>query len=91
MIENLRELRAKVRQQDRALRVLVEVLAFYADPETWFAVSLLGDRPCGPIADDHGKTGHPQLPVKPGKRARKALLKVAKILKVEENPMSQKV
>lgn len=30
-------------------------LSFYADPEEYFAVGILGDRPCGAFADDYGE------------------------------------
>jgi len=58
---------------------LVEALEFYADPETYFAISFLYDPPCGEFADDFeelsGELGHPDGSewTKPGKRARAAL------------------
>ena len=33
---------------------LERALAFYADPGNYFAVSVYGDRPCGPFFDDVG-------------------------------------
>lgn len=60
-------------------KLLAEALAFYADPETYFAISMLPDRPCGEFVDDfetlEGALGHPDGGkwVKPGKRAREAL------------------
>lgn len=30
----------------------IEGLCFYADPDTYFAMSFLADRPCGEFADD---------------------------------------
>lgn len=42
-------------------------LAFYADPDTYFAIGFVCDPPCGGFAEDVDKTG------KPGARARAAL------------------
>lgn len=50
---------------------LLGALEFYADPETWFAVALFPDHPCGEIVDDFSDTE--ALGEKPGKRAREAL------------------
>ena len=57
------------------VKELIDALNFYADPETWHAVMLWGDRPCGEIADDYSEDhGHPDYdrPM-PGARARQAL------------------
>lgn len=34
---------------------LVEALMFYADPDTYFAVMVYGDSPCGEFVDDIGE------------------------------------
>ena len=47
------------------------VLAFYADPDTYFAIGIFPDPPNGPFMDDFSKTA--ELGHKPGKRAREAL------------------
>lgn len=60
---------------------LREALEFYADPDTYFAIAVFADAPCGDFADDFeeldGDLGHPGggAWVKPGKRARAALAK----------------
>jgi cell division septum initiation protein DivIVA len=54
-------------------------LEFYADPETYFGVAFMADRPCGDFVEDFekltGDLGHPDGGAweKPGKRARAAL------------------
>lgn len=50
---------------------LIEALLFYADPGTWFAVSLWTDQPCGAISEDYGEIEG--LGQKPGQCAREAL------------------
>jgi hypothetical protein len=56
-----------------------EALEFYADPETYFGVAFMADRPCGDFVEDFeeltGELGHPDGGAweKPGKRARAAL------------------
>lgn len=59
----------------RIIGVLSEALHFYADPETYFAIMMVGDSPCGPIIDDFSDDhGHPQLDGnRCGKTAREAL------------------
>jgi hypothetical protein len=58
------------------LKSAEETLAFYGDPETYFAIGFLPDRPCGEFEDDFeeldGALGHPGGGswTKPGKRAR---------------------
>jgi len=46
-------------------------LAFYADPETYFAIGVFPDPPCGDFINDYSDT--PALGQKPGKTARNAL------------------
>ena len=55
---------------------LREALAFYADPETYFAIAVLADRPCGEFADDFSEVWWEPargMEEKPGKRAREVL------------------
>ena len=47
---------------------LADVVRFYADPETYFAIGFLPDRPTGPFMEDFSKT---YLGVKPGRFARR--------------------
>ena len=65
---------------------LVEALTFYADPETYFAVSVFGDPPCGAFAsdigtleylDDHGNVVDTEH--RPGEYARTVLADVLNI------------
>jgi hypothetical protein len=63
-------------------REVLDALAFYADPETYFAIAFLPDRPCGPFEDDFEELtgplahpdGHPWT--KPGRRAREVLFRL---------------
>jgi hypothetical protein len=51
-------------------------LEFYADPDTYFAIGIFADPPCGEFIDDFSEHGHPEYPagdMRPGKRAREAL------------------
>lgn len=49
------------------LSMAIQALYFYADPSTYFAISILGDRPCGELVDDISDT---HIGFKPGKLAR---------------------
>lgn len=46
-------------------------LEFYADPDTYFAVAVIGDPPCGEFVDDFGPDN--EGIERPGLRARAAL------------------
>jgi hypothetical protein len=64
------QLRARIEALEAALR-------FYANPETYHAIAMLGDRPCGEFADDFSedewtKESGYHRPM-PGKIARAAL------------------
>ena len=51
-------------------------LAFYADPDTYFAIGIFPDPPCGDFMEDyseHGSDDYPHGDQRPGKRAREAL------------------
>jgi hypothetical protein len=50
---------------------ILDALHFYADPETYFAISLIPDPPCGDFIEDFSET--PELGMKPGKKAREVL------------------
>ena len=43
----------RVEELEEALTLACETLLFYGDPDNYFAVSIIGDRPCGIIADDY--------------------------------------
>ena len=57
-------------EKDKQILKLVKTLAFYADPDTYFAVGFFPDSPNGPIMDDFSNT---DLGKKPGKLARETL------------------
>lgn len=65
--------------RDKALRTCMRALKFYANPESYFAIAVWADPPCGGFAKDYSDTGT-DLGVRHGKRARKALADVKKIL-----------
>lgn len=54
---------------------LSEALCFYADPDTYFAIGFLADKPCGEFiddfSDDHGFNDYDRS--MPGKLAREVL------------------
>ena len=53
------------------IRNLENVLMFYADPSTYYAIGFVGDPPAGEFLDDFSHTH--ELGYKPGRRAREAL------------------
>ena len=55
---------------DRRIKKLTSALLFYASPDTYFAVGMFPNSPCGPIMKDFGDT---YLGKKPGALARRAL------------------
>jgi hypothetical protein len=55
---------------ERAFLLAFGIVNFYADPDTYFAVSLIDDPPSGAIMHDFGPTNLPTR--KPGRRARLA-------------------
>ena len=82
---NRRSHQRMVRRHDRALIVAIETLTLYAHPESYHAIRLLCDRPCGWFADDVSKTGHPHYDRKMhGAAARKALVKIQKLVTQNE-------
>jgi len=59
------------------VRVLREALAFYADPDTYHAIGIFADPPCGEFSDDFDADHHDAPIFRPGKRARAALAATA--------------
>lgn len=57
-------------ERKKAFFFLFGTLEFYADVDTWFAVMLMPDPPCGNIVRDYGYVDDRR---KPGRRARIAL------------------
>ena len=62
---------------------MIEVLKFYASPETYFAIGFLPDPPCGEFINDFSETHI--LGYKPGKSAREVLDKLVKLAEEEDN------
>lgn len=59
---------------EAALRTAVEALGFYADPESYFAVAIAGDPPCGDFAYDFDEQhSRPDMGPRHGKLARETL------------------
>jgi hypothetical protein len=52
---------------------LIDVLEFYANPDTYFAIGFMADRPAGDFTEDFSET---ELGLKPGKRAREILARL---------------
>lgn len=62
-------------RQLAAYEQVLSAVAFYADPESYHAIAVLPDPPCGEFWEDFGEDhGHPDYdrPM-PGKRARAAM------------------
>ena len=69
----------KLKADNERLR---EALEFYADPETYFAVAFMADRPCGEFADDRSEVTREidgQCVYVPGQRARTTLAQPERI------------
>ena len=58
-----------------AFRAAEKALRFYADPESYVAVLIVGDPPCGEFVEDQSDTGKP-YGWRHGMRAREALAKL---------------
>ena len=65
---------------NRALQIAVETLAFYMSPDTYHAIAFIPDPPCGEFMDDFKKVDGR---ARPGKRARLAFRKIARIMQVK--------
>lgn len=69
------EQRDRLEAAERRVQGLESALRFYADPDTYFAIGVMGDPPCGEFLDDFenlGGEGNLE-DWKPGKRARSVL------------------
>jgi len=64
---------------DRALQAAIRALAFYMNPDTYWAIGFLQDGPSGDFMKDFERVDGA---MRPGKRARAAYKKIAKILQV---------
>jgi hypothetical protein len=59
-----------------AFEEILSALEFYASPDTYHAIAIWPDPPCGEFMDDyseHGDSIYPPGDQRPGKRAREAL------------------
>jgi len=62
---------------NRIIDKLIDALSFYADPDTYFAIGILPDKPCGAFIDDMSEDhdGDYNRPM-PGKLARQTLREI---------------
>ena len=68
--------------------IMVATIAFYADPDTYFATFIVPDRPAGAINDDWSTHDHPDYEegdIRPGYAARKALSLIGVLDNLPEN------
>lgn len=67
-------LTAKVAALEASCAAMREALRFYANPETYYAIGIFPDPPCGEFIDDFsGVEDHRGVTPRPGMRARQAL------------------
>lgn len=62
----------EIKELEEKLQEAVDIINFYADPMTYFAVAFLDDKPSGEIMQDFSET---ELGFKPGEKAREWILK----------------
>ena len=62
----------------KKVKILTKALHFYADPNSYFAIGILSDGPCGEFAGDFSTTydNFGEKTWKPGKLARETIVKV---------------
>lgn len=68
------EVEKKIEKLEKEREILLETLLFYASWETYFAITVMGDPPCGPFIDDFSdvETEYGFNTWRPGRRAREA-------------------
>jgi hypothetical protein len=73
--DTLQSLRAERDEANRRSKELLSVLAFYANPETYYAIGFIPDRPCGEFETDFdSEYEHEDMQgPRPGARGRKAI------------------
>ncbi len=69
----------KNEKYEKALIIAIETLGFYAQPENYHAIAIVGDRPCGEFAYDVSMIKRYDRKM-PGKLARTTLNKIQKIV-----------
>lgn len=60
----------KMGEDKEQINKMLKVLEYYANPEIYFAIGFLPDKPCGDFINDFSNTS---LGCKPGKKARELL------------------
>ncbi len=74
-----------VRRHDRALILAIETLALYANPESYHAIAMFYDSPCGWFESDTSKIYRSSYNRKVhGAAARKALAKIQRLVTPKE-------
>jgi hypothetical protein len=69
----------EIERYKKALGIALDALQVYADPETYYAIAIMADRPAGDFADDFSKVpGSWYNRPMPGKTARAAFAKLDK-------------
>lgn len=75
LTERCEQLVAQINEEDEEAERMREALEFYADPDTYFGMSIICDPPCGDFYrdfdEDHGNDFYDRA--MPGKQARDAL------------------
>lgn len=81
MKPDVKAMRKRERQYRRLCGMLLDTLSIYGDPDFYFAIAILPDRPAGGFADDadkrHRATHDYERPM-PGKRARASIRKAVR-------------
>lgn len=84
-IEEMTHLRNEADADDARIAELESALEFYADPETYHAISFMADPPCGQFMEDFSKDhgGNYDRPM-PGRLARRQLAAHRAMIKAEK-------
>jgi hypothetical protein len=86
----IESLQARIEEQAKETKILEGALAFYADPETYFAIGFFPDPPCGEFMTDFEDL--PDFGAwKPGKRAREAARNYLAILDKKKKELETKL
>ena len=63
-----------IKKDKRRVKSLLNALSFYADEDTYFAIGIFPDKPCGDFIKDFSKDTLGTM--RPGKKARKTIEKI---------------